>query len=106
MKLFKLAMWRMAAAMVVILTAWAAFFYMAVMEEVNDEVDDSLEDYAETLMIRSLSGEEMPSSSNVRTTNITCMRSLPNMLTGIRTLRITMRWFILRRRRSTNLPEF
>lgn len=64
MKLFKLAMWRMAAAMVVILTAWAAFFYMAVMEEVNDEVDDSLEDYAETLMIRSLSGEEMPSSSN------------------------------------------
>lgn len=64
MKLFKLAMWRMAAAMVVILTAWAAFFYMAVMEEVNDEVDDSLEDYAETLMIRSLSGEEMPTSSN------------------------------------------
>lgn len=64
MRLFKLAMWRMAAAMVVILTAWAAFFYMAVMEEVNDEVDDSLEDYAETLMIRSLSGEEMPTSSN------------------------------------------
>lgn len=64
MKLFKLAMWRMAAAMIVILTAWAAFFYMAVMEEVNDEVDDSLEDYAETLMIRSLSGEEMPTSSN------------------------------------------
>ena len=64
MRLFKLAMWRMAAAMIVILTAWAAFFYMAVMEEVNDEVDDSLEDYAETLMIRSLGGEEMPTSSN------------------------------------------
>ena len=64
MKLFKLAMWRMAAAMIVILTAWAVFFYIAVMEEVNDEVDDSLEDYAETLMIRSLEGEEMPTSSN------------------------------------------
>mgnify|MGYP001167216259 CR=1 FL=1 len=64
MKLFKLAMWRMAVAMIGILTVWAAFFYMAMMEEVNDEVDDSLEDYAETLLIRSLSGEEMPSVSN------------------------------------------
>ena len=26
------------------LTAWAALFYMAVMEEVNDEVDDSQTD--------------------------------------------------------------
>lgn len=64
MKLFHLVMWRMSAILVVILTCWAVLFYLAVMEEVNDEVDDSLSDYAESLIIRSLSGEEMPDTSN------------------------------------------
>lgn len=39
-------------------------FYMAVVEEVNDEVDDTLEDYSEGLIIRALSGEDMPTASN------------------------------------------
>lgn len=64
MKLFHLVMWRMSAMLVVILTCWAVLFYLAVMEEVNDEVDDSLSDYAESLIIRSLSGEKMPDTSN------------------------------------------
>ena len=64
MKLFHLVMWRMSTILVVILTCWAVLFYLAVMEEVNDEVDDSLSDYAESLIIRSLSGEEMPDTSN------------------------------------------
>lgn len=64
MKLFHLVMWRMSAILVVILTCWAVLFYLAVMEEVNDEVDDFLSDYAESLIIRSLSGEEMPDTSN------------------------------------------
>ena len=64
MKLFYLVMWRMSAMLVVILTCWAVLFYLAVMEEVNDEVDDSLSDYAESLIIRSLSGEKMPDTSN------------------------------------------
>ena len=64
MKLFHLVLWRMSLALMVILTVWAGLFYMAVMEEVNDEVDDSLEDYAEALIIRSLSGETLPASSN------------------------------------------
>lgn len=64
MKLFHLVMWRMSAILVVILTCWAVLFYLAVMEEVNDEVDDSLSDYAESLIIRSLSGEKMPDTSN------------------------------------------
>lgn len=37
---------------------------MAVVEEVNDEVDDTLEDYSEGLIIRALSGEDMPTASN------------------------------------------
>lgn len=64
MKLFHLVMWRMSAILVVILTCWAVLFYLAVMEEVNDEVDDSLSDYAESLIIRSFSGEKMPDTSN------------------------------------------
>lgn len=64
MKLFHLVLWRLSLALVVILTLWACFFYMAIMEEVNDEVDDSLEDYSEQLIVRALQGEEMPVSSN------------------------------------------
>ena len=64
MKLFQLVMWRMSTILVVILTCWAVLFYLAIMEEVNDEVDDFLSDYAESLIIRSLSGEQMPDTSN------------------------------------------
>lgn len=56
MKLFHLILGRMSAALIVILTLWAGLFYLAVMEEVNDEVDDSLEDYSEALILRWLSG--------------------------------------------------
>lgn len=64
MKLFHLVLWRISLALIVVLTVWAGFFYMAVIEEVNDEVDDTLEDYSEGLIIRALSGEDMPTASN------------------------------------------
>lgn len=64
MKLFHLILGRISVALFVILTLWAGLFYLAVMEEVNDEVDDSLEDYSETLILRWLSGEELPARSN------------------------------------------
>lgn len=64
MKLFHLVLWRISLALIVVLTVWAGFFYMAVVEEVNDEVDDTLEDYSEGLIIRALSGEDIPTASN------------------------------------------
>lgn len=64
MKLFHLVLWRISLALIVVLTVWAGFFYMAVVEEVNDEVDDTLEDYSEGLIIRFKSGEDMPTASN------------------------------------------
>lgn len=64
MKLFHLVMWRVSLLLTAVLTFWAVFFYWAMMEEVNDETDDSLDDYAETLIIRSLSGEELPSKNS------------------------------------------
>ena len=39
-------------------------FYMAIIDEVNDEVDDSLEDYSEVLITRALAGEQLPSQSD------------------------------------------
>lgn len=64
MKLFHNVMLHVSVASVFIMTAWAVFFYWAIIDEVNDEVDDSLEDYSENLIIRYLNGEEMPSLNN------------------------------------------
>ena len=64
MKLFHNVMLHVSAASVVVMTAWAVLFYWAIIAEVNDEVDDSLEDYSENLIIRYLNGEDMPSLNN------------------------------------------
>lgn len=48
----------------IILAAWGILFYMAIIDEVNDEVDDSLEDYSEMLITRALAGEQLPSLSD------------------------------------------
>ena len=64
MRLFQLVMWRVSALLILVLSFWAVFFYWAMMEEVNDETDDSLIDYAEAIILRALSDEKLPSSSN------------------------------------------
>jgi signal transduction histidine kinase len=46
------------------LAIWAVFFYVRIIDEINDETDDSLEDYAEQIIMRSLGGEELPSENN------------------------------------------
>ena len=45
MKLFHLVLWRISLALIIVLSLWAGFFYIKIVDEVNDEVDDSLEDY-------------------------------------------------------------
>lgn len=62
MKLIYYILLRISLALTVILTAWAALFYVAVMDEVNDEMDDALDSYSETIIIRALAGEELPSA--------------------------------------------
>ena len=46
MKLIYYIIIRISLVLSVLLTGWAILFYFAVMDEVNDEVDDSLEDYS------------------------------------------------------------
>ena len=64
MKLLNRVLIRLSACMVVVLTLWAVLFYCAMIEEITDEVDDSLEDYAEMIMIRSLAGDTLPSNDS------------------------------------------
>ena len=59
MKLIYYIIIRISLVLSVLLTGWAILFYFAVMDEVNDEVDDSLEDYSEIIIIRALAGDGM-----------------------------------------------
>lgn len=63
MKLSHSVVLRLSLMAAFVLALWSVFFYFAVMDEVRDETDDSLEDYSELLIIRFLSGSEMPSQS-------------------------------------------
>ena len=47
MKLIYRIVIRISLLLILVLGVWAVFFYMATMDEVNDEVDDSLEDYSD-----------------------------------------------------------
>ena len=46
------------------MAVWASLFYFIIIEEINDETDDSLEDYSEYIIIHALAGEELPSADN------------------------------------------
>ncbi len=57
MKLINRIILRLSLAITLILSLWAIFFYYIMVKEINDEVDDSLEDYSELIIIRSLAGQ-------------------------------------------------
>ena len=64
MKLFYRVLMHLLVGIVVILVGWAVVFYLGIMEEINDEVDDSLEDYTELIIKRSLAGKQLPSNDS------------------------------------------
>lgn len=64
MKLFYRVFLHLSVGIVLVLTLWAVYFYYAMMGEINDEVDDTLEDYTELIIIRSLAGEELPTQAS------------------------------------------
>lgn len=64
MKLFYQVLTHLLVGIFVVLTGWAVCFYLGILAEINDEVDDSLEDYSELIIIRSLSGQALPSNDN------------------------------------------
>lgn len=64
MKLIYRIVFRLSVALGAVLVLWAAFFYIAMIDEINDETDDSLEDYSEQLIMRFLAGETLPSKNS------------------------------------------
>ena len=47
-----------------VMTLWGMLFYHAMIAEVVDETDDSLEDYSDGIIRRALGGDDLPSISN------------------------------------------
>ena len=64
MKLISVITRRIALVAFIILSLWSVCFYFILINEINDEVDDSLEDYAEMIIIRFVRNEELPTTSN------------------------------------------
>lgn len=55
---------RISMLLTVVLFGWAVLFHNAIIEEVNDEIDDSLEHFSEKLIRRMLHGEQLPEVDN------------------------------------------
>ena len=64
MKLIYRVTIRLSAILLPILLLWAAVFYYSMVHEINDETDDSLEDYAAMLIRRTLTDHELPGQSD------------------------------------------
>ncbi len=64
MKLISHVTLRLSIAVTIVMSVWAVLFYIAMIDEINDEMDDSLEDYTEAIIIRALSGEKLPSKNS------------------------------------------
>ncbi|MDL2241710.1 HAMP domain-containing histidine kinase [Bacteroidales bacterium OttesenSCG-928-L03] len=55
---------RVSLALLVLFAVWGTVFYYIVIAEINDETDDSLEDYSEYIITRALAGEQLPEEDN------------------------------------------
>lgn len=64
MKLIYRVTLRLSLVLLPILLVWAVVFYFSMVNEINDETDDSLEDYATMLIRRTLTGSELPGQSD------------------------------------------
>lgn len=64
MKLVKRIILRSSLVLIVVLSIWAILFYAAMMNEVTDEIDDSLDLYTEMVITRLLAGKEIPNADN------------------------------------------
>ena len=59
MKLLHHISLRLSVLMALLIIFWSIPFYYALIDEVNDETDDSLEEMSEIIIKRTLAGEEL-----------------------------------------------
>ena len=60
MKLIYRVALRLSLVLLPIMALWATLFYFTMVDEINDEADDTLEDYSELIITRMLAGHELP----------------------------------------------
>lgn len=60
MKLIYRVALRLSIFLLPLMALWAVLFYITMVDEINDEADDTLEDYSEMIIIRMLAGRELP----------------------------------------------
>lgn len=61
--IYRIILW-LSALMLVFMTVWGIFFYRALAEEIVDETDDMLESYSADIIVKWLSGVEIPAIDN------------------------------------------
>lgn len=61
--LYKITL-RISLALLILFAVWGTIFYFVIIDEINDETDDSLEDYSEYIITRALAGENLPDADN------------------------------------------
>ena len=61
--IYRIILW-LSALMLVFMTLWGVFFFRAMEEEIIDETDDMLESYSADIIMKWLSGVEIPSIDN------------------------------------------
>lgn len=64
MKLIYKVIIRVSLAMLIIMSLWGVLVYWAMVQTIRDQIDDSLSDYSEQLIINALTGEPMPSEDS------------------------------------------
>ncbi len=64
MKLSRQILLRTLIPITILVTLWTVGFYNTMIDEINDEVDDALDVYAERIIRRQLRGEEVPTEDN------------------------------------------
>lgn len=64
MKLLYRISLRISIALLILFAGWGVLFYYIIIDEINDETDDSLEHYSEYIIIQALTGELLPDKDN------------------------------------------
>ncbi len=64
MKLLYRILFNISIALLVLFAIWGTLFYYIIIDEINDETDDSLEHYSEYIITRALAGEKLPEKDN------------------------------------------
>ena len=64
MKLIYRVVLRLSLFLLPLLALWAMLFYFTMEDEINDEADDALDNYSELIIMRMLSGNDLPQTGD------------------------------------------